>query len=259
MDECLQSVLSQTFSAWECIIVNDSSTDDTEKNAALWLKKDPRFKYIFQENSGLSAARNSGINIAAGEWILPLDCDDKIAPDYLELAERKTTENPSIIYCEGEFFESRSGRIPLKNYDFKSLLIKNLIFCTALFKKEDWKKIGGYDQNMRDGLEDWDFWISLLKINNNPVIKIPSVGFYYRIKEKSMLNDLLANEKKLAEIQTYVFRKHSTLYTEQFPNFITLLNENFDLKAEISVYRNSVAHRLVSKLKNFKKKWSKSR
>lgn len=259
MDECLQSVLAQTFTAWECIIVNDGSTDKTEKNAALWLKKDPRFKYIFQENSGLSAARNSGIEIAVGEWILPLDCDDKISPDYLELAAEQMEKIPSIIYCNAEYFGARTGKIQLKSYDFKSLLIKNLIFCTAFFKKADWRKVGGFDENMRDGLEDWDFWISVVANNSEPVIKIPKTCFYYRIKEKSMLSALLLDEKKLAEVQAYVFQKHTTLYTEHFPDFITLLNENRDLKAEIFTYRNSMGHRLISKIRSFSKKWSNSR
>jgi len=259
MDECLQSVLSQTFNAWECIIVNDGSTDKTEKNADLWLKKDSRFKYVFQENTGLSSARNTAINTALGHWILPLDCDDKISPDYLELAEKQMVQNPSIIYCEGEYFGARKGKIQLKPYSYKSLLIKNVIFCTAFFKKENWEEIGGYDEKMRRGLEDWDFWISLLKINSSQVIKIPKTCFYYRIKEKSMLGDLLLDEKKVAEIQAYVFQKHTKLYTAQFPNFITLLNENRDLKEELSLYRNSLAHRLVSKIRSFPKKWSKSR
>ena len=258
MDECLQSVLAQTFTNWECIIVNDGSTDKTEKNADLWLKKDSRFKYVFQENSGLSAARNSGISVAAGDWILPLDCDDKISPDYLELAEKYMAQNPGIIYCNAEYFGARTGKIQLKPYSFKSLLTKNLIFCTAFFKKEDWKKTDGYDEKMRHGLEDWDFWISLLKINSSQVIKIPKTCFYYRVKEKSMLGDLLLNGKKLAEIQAYIFQKHANAYLRTFPEFVTILNENQDLKYEISLYRNSPPHRVLFRLQHLWKKWLKN-
>ena len=84
LDECLQSVLDQTYTDWECIIVNDGSPDHTEEIAKKWVEKDARFRYLFKENGGLSSARNAGIEIAKGEWILPLDADDKIGNQYLE-------------------------------------------------------------------------------------------------------------------------------------------------------------------------------
>ena len=254
MDECLSSVLTQTYSSWECIIVNDGSTDKTEKIADLWLQKDPRFRYIFQENSGLSAARNTGINAAVGDWILPLDCDDKISENYLELAAKNFAQNPCIIYCDAEYFGVRSGKISLKPYDFRSLLIKNLIFCSAFFRKEDWQKAGGYDENMHDGLEDWDFWISLMKTSSKTVLKIPETCFYYRVKEKSMLGDLLQNSKKLAAIQAYIFQKHANAYLRTFPDFVTILNENRDLENELSFYKKSLPHRVLFKLQ---KTWKK--
>lgn len=89
LDECLQSVLNQTYQDWECIIVNDGSPDNTEDVAKSWAEKDTRFIYLSKENGGLSSARNAGIEIAKGEWILPLDADDKIGERYLELAEKE--------------------------------------------------------------------------------------------------------------------------------------------------------------------------
>ena len=72
----MQSVLDQIFEAWECIIVNDGSPDDTEEVAQKWCAKDARFKYIKKPNGGLSSARNAGIAISRGDFILPLDADD---------------------------------------------------------------------------------------------------------------------------------------------------------------------------------------
>ena len=79
LDECLQSVLNQIYTDWECIIVNDGSPDHTEEVAKKWLEKDSRFRYIYKETGGLSSARNAGIKIAKGEWIQFLDCDDFIS------------------------------------------------------------------------------------------------------------------------------------------------------------------------------------
>src|SRR5258708_19665767 len=76
LDETLQSVWRQTYHDWECLIIDDGSTDDTEKIADGWNKKDTRFKYFYQQNTGLSSARNKGLNIATGEYIQFLDADD---------------------------------------------------------------------------------------------------------------------------------------------------------------------------------------
>src|SRR5690554_3213021 len=85
IDETLNSVLNQTYQNWECIIVNDGSTDTTEEVVSKWLKKDNRFQYIASTNKGVSNARNVGIEKAMGTYILPLDGDDVFGTHYVEL------------------------------------------------------------------------------------------------------------------------------------------------------------------------------
>ena len=92
LDECLQPVLDQTYTDWECIIVNDGSPDHTEEVAKKWLEKDNRFRYIYKENGGLSSARNAGIREAKGEWIQFLDSDDKINTISFELLTKIIAE-----------------------------------------------------------------------------------------------------------------------------------------------------------------------
>ena len=106
LSEALQSLLEQTYTNWECIIVNDGSPDHTEEVAQEWLKKDERFKYIKKENGGLSSARNAGIEIAKGDFILPLDADDKISQDYilLGLKEFEKDSHLKVVYCKAEKF-----------------------------------------------------------------------------------------------------------------------------------------------------------
>ena len=79
LDECLQSVLDQTYQDWECIIVNDGSPDNTEEVAKNWVEKDSRFKYFYKENRGLSSARNLGIEKSIGKYLFFLDSDDWLA------------------------------------------------------------------------------------------------------------------------------------------------------------------------------------
>ncbi|RXM52018.1 MULTISPECIES: glycosyltransferase family 2 protein [unclassified Chryseobacterium] len=192
LDECLESVLQQTYQNWECIIVNDGSPDNTEDFAGKWVERDSRFHYLHKENGGLSSARNAGIDIAKGEWILPLDADDKISPVYLELAEKEFNKGYTVIYCEAEKFGVESGKWILPDYNTQTLALRNIIFCSAFFKRTDWEKAGGYDTSLIYGLEDWEFWISILK-DGGKVYRINHVCFYYRIKENSMIKDMISN------------------------------------------------------------------
>ena len=128
LDECLQSVLDQTYQDWECIIVNDGSPDNTEEVAKKWVEKDRRFIYLLKENGGVSSARNFGIEKANGEWILPLDGDDKIAEKYLELAEKEFKNSPDIVYCDAYFFGIDDSPFNLKKFSYQELLTNNIIF-----------------------------------------------------------------------------------------------------------------------------------
>ncbi|MFT3918516.1 glycosyltransferase family 2 protein [Cloacibacterium sp.] len=219
LDECLQSVLDQTYQDWECIIVNDGSPDHTEEIAKKWVGKDPRFRYIYKENGGLSSARNAGIKISKGEWILPLDADDKIGNQYLELAEKEFAKNPTVIYCNAEFFGIENKPWLLPNYTHQQILTGNIIFCSGFLKKENWVKVLGYDENLKYGREDWDFWLSILN-ENSLVIKLDYVGFFYRRKENSMDDKINQNSKLLNEAENYIYRKHLSKYLDCNENAI---------------------------------------
>ena len=229
LDESLQSVLSQSFTDWECIIVNDGSTDTTEVVSNDWIKKDSRFKYIFQDNGGLSSARNLGIKKAESEFILPLDADDKIGEDYLELAYQAFQEHKDlkVVYCEAKKFGDSDELWKLPEFSLYNLSRKNMIFCSALFRKKDWELVGGFDVNMIHGWEDWEFWISMLK-NGGLVKKIESVQFYYRVKDVSMLKAMDAQKTK--ETEEYLSVKHADFFVEQLGSFSSLLRETERVK-----------------------------
>jgi glycosyltransferase involved in cell wall biosynthesis len=231
LDECLQSVVSQTYENWECIIVNDGSPDHTVQVAKEWLAKDTRFTYIEKENGGVSSARNSGIGTAKGEFILPLDADDKIGSLYLEKGMIAFQENKllKVVYCNAEKFDDESGVWNLPDFSLQKLSLDNLIFCSALYKKSDWEEVGGYDLNMISGLEDWEFWIALLK-NKGEVKRIEEVGFYYRIKKSSRQQDLdFAKKKRLFE---YMSIKHADFFVSQKGSFMALERQMEILKSE---------------------------
>jgi glycosyltransferase involved in cell wall biosynthesis len=96
LNDALRSVIQQTFESWECIIVDDGSTDDSRDIAAAWIDKDRRFKYLYQDNLGLSCARNAGLKQARGRYIQILDADDMLEADkllrHVTIMERSTDD-----------------------------------------------------------------------------------------------------------------------------------------------------------------------
>ena len=227
LPEALQSVLDQSYQDWECIIVDDGSPDNTAEVAAQWAQRDSRFSLHRIENGGLSNARNQGINVASGKFILPLDADDKIAGHYLEQAMEIFKNMPSVkvVYGAARYFGARDSIWELRDFDLKNLATKNLIYCSALYRKEDWEDVGGYDVNMKHGFEDWEFWISLLK-NGGEVYKIDTVCFYYRISEGSMLGSMTDTHQK--ELFDYMSAKHPDFYIRHLGNFQQLARERYE-------------------------------
>ncbi len=108
--DALNSVLAQVYTNWECIILDDGSTDDSAKVAKAYTEKDKRFTYIYQVNKGLPSARNAAIKNSSGKYILPLDADDKISPGYLAGAVDVLEKNKDIklVYCRAELFGKKN-------------------------------------------------------------------------------------------------------------------------------------------------------
>ncbi|RZK39379.1 MAG: glycosyltransferase [Pedobacter sp.] len=185
LEASLLSVEQQKYIDWECIIINDGSTDHTEEIAEKFVKKDKRFRYIYQQNGGLSNARNRGISQAKGEFIQLLDSDDLLTPDKIKLSvdhyNLKTTENEVIYYSSMRYFEDDNpkelkivGRnnfiahIELKEEDGlinqqEVIMFRNpFVISASLYPIKLFKIIGNFDEGLK-ALEDWDFHIRCSK------------------------------------------------------------------------------------------------
>ena len=210
LDEAVDSVLAQTFQDFEILVVDDGSTDA----ATVKMVRDysrPKTRVIHTDNQGLSMARNNGIREARGDYILPLDADDKIGPGYLEEAVRILDQHQEIgiAYCEAAYFGARTGHWHLPDFSTDQLLFQNLIFCSAVFRREHWEKVGGYNVNMIYGWEDWDFWLSLVHLGVK-VYRIPRVLFFYRLRETSMIQTM--DEGKQFFMRLHAILNHRDLY-----------------------------------------------
>ncbi len=204
--ECLESVEKQTFQDWTCIVVNDGSTDDTEQVAQVFLNRDSRFDYLFQENKGLAAARNAGIACTSSEFILPLDADDMLEHEYVEKVISLFSNHPEIkiAYSNYRYFGEKNRLEKLPTYSINRLVVDNLINATAIYRRVDFEKTSGYDSNLK-GREDWDFWLSLLDIDSR-VARVEEHLFLYRQRPNSMNKSITPADLK--EIRCYVFNKH---------------------------------------------------
>jgi glycosyltransferase involved in cell wall biosynthesis len=179
IQEMLGSVFGQTFQAYEVIIVNDGSTDETKE--ILDSLHHEKLTIIHTPNHGPAAARNMGVAAARAPLILNLDADDKIAPTFLEKAHKIFEANPSvgIVYSDQRFFGNTSGKFDLRPYSLAAMLNDNVIPSQAFFKKSDWEVVGGYSEEFIYGLEDYDFWLSIIELGRE-VYRIPEPLVFYR-------------------------------------------------------------------------------
>lgn len=225
VSECIDSLVAQTYDDWECIIVDDGSTDDSVILTEHRIKDDLRFTLIKQSNKGVSAARNTGIENAIGKYILPLDADDSLSNNYLEVCVRRFLELPnvSLVYGKVKKFGHQNGFWSLKPYNFESLLQENMIHCSALFLKTDWERIGGYDEFLKVGLEDWEFYINLLN-KDSIVIYAKECTLHYRTKDTSRNNSF--TQKERLEIKKYVGQKHLHKYYSVISNLPDYIAKN---------------------------------
>ena len=217
IDEAINSVLNQTHQNFEIIVVNDGSTDEPTINKLKGIKG-PKIKVIHTSNQGLPSARNNGIKEAQSDIILPLDSDDKIAPNYIEKALKIMRKKPAIgiVYCRAKLFGAKKGTWDLTEYSLGKMLFNNIIFASSFFWRDDWVKVKGYNPNMKYGWEDWDFWLSIISMGKK-VIQIPHFLFFYRIERQSMLQRQSPQQK--IEMHRQIFLNHQGLFQDNLLEF----------------------------------------
>lgn len=215
--ETLDSVIMQTFSDWECIIINDGSTDTSESVALSYVKKDSRFRYIYQENRGVCITRNRGIEMAQGEYILCLDGDDKISCDFLECMYPILDTNQSVKVVVSTVVQFGKIRrvMPSVDYSLEELMGRNIFVITSMFRKFDFEKTEGFNENMVKGLEDWDFWLSMLE-SGGEVAYVKQAVFYYRIRGNSRNKSI--SEDYYSLLRKTIYENHKHLYSTVFFN-----------------------------------------
>jgi glycosyltransferase involved in cell wall biosynthesis/ADP-heptose:LPS heptosyltransferase/predicted SAM-dependent methyltransferase/predicted O-methyltransferase YrrM len=218
LPQAVESIVNQTYRNWECIIVNDGSTDNTVEVANQLVEKysDRQIRFMDKPHSGVSDTRNMGVEFAAGEWILPLDSDDMFEPSFMQRAadiiERE--QNVDIVFANMQEFGASNGQWIPDEYSRAQVMATDTMPYASLYRKELWHKVGGYDKllSILRQPEDWSFWISCSK-HNVTVRRISEKLFLYRVHPQSTYLTKIKPNRRLA--WAFVATCHPDLYPVQ--------------------------------------------
>lgn len=223
LPDAIQSALAQTFPDLEVIVVDDGNEpDEADKIRAIVELCDPDMVRLVQlpENRGLAAARNAGIEAAQGTWIVPLDADDVVEPEFVEECLRAIEMNPRLFaYTDALLWWPEEGRTQIlraEDYDFDRLLRHISWACTILVAKDAWRLVGGYKPVMSEagGWEDWEFAIALGEIGICGV-RVPRPLLRYRQHSaEQMRRKAEENKDRLREM---LRRLHAAVYRGERP------------------------------------------
>tara|TARA_R110000868_G_scaffold14457_5_gene67376 strand:- start:28396 stop:29235 length:840 start_codon:yes stop_codon:yes gene_type:complete len=222
LEKTLESVFTQIYDDWEALIINDGSTDGTEIIALSWVEKDKRFKYFAKPNEGLGKTRNYGIAKSAGKYILPLDSDNLVVKDFAKIAIAILDSNSEIgvVHGHAEYFGNKTGLWKIDEFDMTKILVDNYIDACAVYKKNLWNIVGGYDENMPfQGNEDWDFWIAL-GIENVRFYHLNQITFKYFVAKNSMIQSFTDKMHQLNN--DYIYIKYNNEYQKNYKKLYSM-------------------------------------
>lgn len=209
--QAIESVLKQTYKAWEIIVVADGSSDNTYERVKPY-EEAGLVRYIYQENRGLPGARNTGIQNAEGEFIVVLDADDELDERMLSLCLEKV-EQEGTDWCVCDILRIESGpsspkkelyraRIPQGNFA-KEILLDDFISRSPFFRKTSLFDIGLYHEDIQVRV-DWEINIRLI-LAGKRFSYVPEPLYIYKLRRNSLVKKV---HKKKFDYTLKLLKKH---------------------------------------------------
>lgn len=247
----IKSVLNQSYQNFEIVIVDDGSSDNSIKVVKEF--KDERIRIISQSNSGVSAARNKGVEKSLYDWIAFLDGDDIWQPNHLEEVLLMMKEFPnaecyttSFIFSDARpnFQHSRKKNIFQLEQYFSEALYENLMWTsTVVINKESFQKIGGFNYNITNG-EDLECWARIARHYN--IIKSLTVTAIYRVEAENRTN----LNKIVEDTHVFYLNLNHSLSEEEFNYYQSLIINRMIAYTKTGNIRNILKlkrkHRIIS-------------
>ena len=232
LHEAIDSVLRQTLQSFEIIVVDDGSADEFT-TFYLDLLSAPGTRVIRTPNRGLPAARNAGIQLARGRYICCLDADDRLMPAFLERARRilDDAEDVGFVSCYYETFDCDHAVYRYDHCRFPELLVQNEAVGVSVFRKDAWRKVGGYCTALK-AMQDWDFWIGIVEQGYRGEV-IPEILFEYRARIGSMYT-VTRQPENYSAIAGQIFERHQDSYRSYLLDVLRLKTRQF---AELVAFR----------------------
>jgi glycosyltransferase involved in cell wall biosynthesis len=217
-------VVEAIANAWHCaegrheVLVLDDGTTDPESLRILDRLRSAGQHVIRQENLGLPSARNALIEHARGQFILPLDADNRLNRAFVRQALEVLQTDPQVgvVYGDRQLFGARRDRIDVPEFDLRRMVSYNYIDACAVFRRELWREVGGYDPHLRMGYEDWEFWLNAGK-RGWTFRHLPMVALEYRVRPDSLVS-LAESREGTRRLRDLLFRKHADLLIRLLPD-----------------------------------------
>jgi glycosyltransferase involved in cell wall biosynthesis len=245
IEAAIDSVKLQPYDNTEIIVIDDGSTDT--HTLEVLSKIASKVTVVRQANQGPSIARNVAIKQSKGEYILALDSDNKIRPNFISTAVEYLNSNPEtgVVYGDFQYYGDKTDIKKQLEFDIKKQLNNNIFDMCAVFRRKVFDDVGGFDEFMsKPGLEDWDFWISVYE-KGWKFKHIPEIFFDYYIAETSRTFQV-AN-KNIEVLQVYVWKKHASLLAQQYQ---ILYHENKNFFKSMDYKIGSLLLKPFRKIKN---------
>jgi len=198
------------------VLVLDDGSSDPESLRVLERLESVGYTVLRQPNAGLSAARNALIRRARGRLILPVDADNRLLPGYIEQARHALAADPglAIVYGDRKLFGAASETLRVPGFDLARMVDQNFIDACAMFRREVWEDVGGYDEGLR-GFEDWEFWLHASR-RGWRFAHLPEAQFEYRVRPGSLLSRCNTRRGRW-RFRRHLLRKHPDLLTRLLP------------------------------------------
>lgn len=239
IQETINKLKEQTYAAHEIIVVNDGSTDAYTLEVLKALENDPLARVLHKENGRMSAARNYGVKHAKGNVIVTLDADDYFDNSFFQkgITILQNEPNTGVVNSYIQYFGNKTDKSRPRGGNAFNFLFSNQSSACAMIRRAAWDQVGGYDESMTLGYEDWEFYIRITKAHWQ-VHLIPEYLLFYRQTDKSTLkNQTHPNRQKII---AYILEKHKDWYA-------TCLTELIDQK-QVIYTESRISYQTIWKL-----------